>query len=419
MKISLINTSLKGGASKSAQRLYLGLDLLNCDVNFIVKNRKGSEGKIISEFREVENLNFFSKIKKKFLKDSFLNRDTELNSLINERSGFGLDKFSLINSDWDISNITDVQSSDIVNIHWVADFLDISTFFKNVSRPIFWTLHDEAPYSYGEHYNEKFIFDDKGQYVPRKKTSLQIKFENKIRDQKIRYFEKVANLQIVGPSKWICDQSKKSELFSNFPIHNIPYGINTDIFKFHNKEFSKGIFDLKMDCPTILFVADTFDNNRKGFRFLYQALELLCEHKLNLLVLGSGKLDNYKFGKNHNIYYLGTIIEEILMSIAYNAADLFIIPSLMDNLPNTAIESICCGTPVIGFEVGGIPDIVKDGENGYLSKTMSAESLAENILKGLNNLTGFNNLEISTKAREKYHLRIQAIKYLELFDSAK
>jgi len=224
-------------------------------------------------------------------------------------------------------------------------------------------------------------------------------------------------LQIVGPSKWICNQSKNSEVFGNFRTHHIPNSINTKIFKFFNKDYSKDLFNLPKDVPTVLFVADTFDNNRKGFRFLYQALELLSDQKLNLLVIGSGNITKYSFGINHKMFFLGSVKEELIMSIAYNAADLFIIPSIMDNLPNTAIESICCGTPVIGFEIGGIPDIIQDGLNGYLAKNLSTESLALSIKKGLVNLSLFDNVNISELARTKYRLEIQAQKYVDLFES--
>jgi glycosyltransferase involved in cell wall biosynthesis len=87
----------------------------------------------------------------------------------------------------------------------------------------------------------------------------------------------------------------------------------------------------------------------------------------------------------------------------------------MDNLPNTAIESICCGTPVIGFRIGGIPDIVSHGENGYLADNLDSERLAENILKGIRNIDSFDNEYISSEAIKKYPLELQASRYIELF----
>jgi glycosyltransferase involved in cell wall biosynthesis len=413
LNITIVNTYLKGGASKSAQRLHLGLVNLGYDPKFLVKNNKGCEQALISGYLTVEKPNKIERVKK-YLKIADKSNPV-FDGLINNRSLNGLDKFSLPYSKLNISRLIEVQNADVINLHWVADFLDYRSFFKSNDKPVFWTLHYESPYSYGEHYNEKYILDKQKNIKPRFKSQFEKKCENKIRDFKLKIFDKVENLEIIGPSKWICDESKKSELFSKYKTNYIPNGINTGIYRLWDKSFAKKFFNINEEYPSLLFVADNVNDNRKGLRLLLSALEFLKEENLNLLIVGSGEININTKNTKHTVYRFGRINDERVISLVYNAADYFLIPSIMDNLPNTAIESICCGTPVIGFRIGGIPDIVSHGENGYLADNLDSERLAENILKGIRNIDSFDNEYISSEAIKKYPLELQASRYIELF----
>lgn len=409
-----MNTSLKGGASKSAQRLFCGLQKVGVDLEFLAKNQKGSEHRVIDNYSVAESNSYFRKFEQKLRK---LKIKGEYEKYLVWRDRNGLEKFSNLKSDLRIDKIINNHKYQFVNLHWVADFLDYKSFFKNCNKPIFWTLHDESPYSFGEHYNQKHIIDESGMIQFRELSSLEKKIQGKIRNEKLKIFEKVNNLEIIGPSKWICEQSKNSEVFGKYRTYNIPYGLNTNVFRLWDKEFCKTFLEIPHDKPTLLFVADSLENHRKGFRILLKSLEMLGNLKLNIMLIGSDKPKDLKLSDNHRVYSMGTVIDERVMSIVYNAADLFIIPSLMDNLPNTALESVCCGTPVIGFDIGGIPDIIEDGVNGLLVKKLCHEHLAKALHDGINNLEKFNNKNISNSAVEKYQLQIQALRYMELFDS--
>jgi glycosyltransferase involved in cell wall biosynthesis len=78
-------------------------------------------------------------------------------------------------------------------------------------------------------------------------------------------------------------------------------------------------------------------------------------------------------------YHLGKLSTTAQLVQAYNAADVFVLPSLEDNLPNTVMESLACGTPVVAFDTGGVPEMVTHGQNGYLARYQSAEDLADGI----------------------------------------
>jgi glycosyltransferase involved in cell wall biosynthesis len=165
----------------------------------------------------------------------------------------------------------------------------------------------------------------------------------------------------------------------------------------------------------ILFVADSITNNRKGFVFLKKAFEQLNNDNVILCAVGN---KNSELESINNIVELGAIYDERLMSIVYSAADVFVIPSLMDNLPNTVLESIMCGTPVIGFPVGGIIDMIQHGENGLLTKEISATSLLESLKEFLKaDSTVFNSKRIRENAVEKYNLKIQSEAYKKLYET--
>jgi glycosyltransferase involved in cell wall biosynthesis len=168
---------------------------------------------------------------------------------------------------------------------------------------------------------------------------------------------------------------------------------------------------LPLDKKIILFAADIVENSRKGFAFLQKALEKIQNENILSCAIGSKtQLDNH-----NNIIALGRIVDERLMAIAYAAADVFVIPSLEDNFPNTMIEALLCGTPVIGFPVGGIIDAIDDEINGYICSEISVNALKETIEKFLENPNFFDRSKIAQNAKEKYALSIQAKKYIDLF----
>jgi glycosyltransferase involved in cell wall biosynthesis len=415
MKISLINTWLSGGASKSAQRLFKGLKDVNRNyqLEFFIKNYKNKELAIIDNYKCLEEFSFLEKLKRKI---KINGSNNEFNNYLEYRKREGLDYFSDIhNRSKNIQNEY-LETADIINLHWVAELLDYSKFFSKFKQPIYWTLHDQSPFLCGNHYEENYSVDEKGNIFSREKSDLEVRWENRLRKEKLEVFKNVKNLEIIAPSMWMAESAKKSELFKDFNVHHIPNGLETNHFKLLDKHLSKDVFGLPKDKKVILFVSENIEVNRKGFKVLLRALEFIDNEDFAIAVVGKGNFEKPKELSHIPIFNLGTIIDERLMAMAYNTADLFVIPSLVDNLPNTAIEAICCGTPVVGFATGGIPDIIQHGYNGYLTDVINAESLAAQISFGLKNLSEFDYETISTLAREKYNLQKQARAYLELFE---
>ncbi|WP_228850339.1 glycosyltransferase [Aegicerativicinus sediminis] len=414
MKVLHISTSDSGGAGKACLRLHKGLRNIGVESNVLVRWKRNNDDLKVFPYR-ITHKNFFSRlfheIKHAILRK--LNISSKFDKFKSNRSS-SLELFSLPYSKHKIEKSAFYNNTNLINLHWVADFLDYSSFFKYCDKPIVWTLHDMNPFTGGEHYSEKYNgIDEKGYPIKRVITEGEKKlFKNYLMIKKTA-MENCENLTIVTPSKWLFDEAKNSEIFMGRPIRHIPYGLDETIFRPREKRFCKEVFEIPEDKIVILFVADDINNNRKGLKYLLSALEGLNCKDFILCSVGnnSSAIDleiNYK--------HLGAINDERLMSMVYSAADVFVIPSLMDNLPNTVLESLMCGTPAIGFPIGGIVDMIVPEITGYLAEKISVESLRITILKFLNDPSFFDRKAIRNFALENYSLNKQAEAYKELYE---
>lgn len=412
MKVLIVNTFDKGGAANACKRLHYGLLLKKIKSQMLVRFKENNWDK--SEvFIPMKNtlLDLKRKLVRHILKEFRLYRNKQHQFLRGRARG--LELFSFPNSDCDITEHNFYKECDIINLHWVANFLDFKTFFENNKKPVVWTLHDMNPFTGGEHYLESFIgIDEEGFPIKRNLTKEEIKVADENLRLKKEVISKISNLTVVAPSKWLAEEAKKSEVFKNVQINYIPYGVNTSIYSPRHKNYSRELLNLPKDKKVILFVAESISSNRKGFVFLKRAFERLQDSNLILCAVGSKTTDLVSI---QNVLELGPINDERLMSAAYSAADVFVIPSLMDNLPNTVLESLLCGTPVIGFPVGGIIDMIQDGENGFLAEDISVNSLVITLQKFLMNPNCFDSNMIRENAVKKYDESVQSQKYIDLF----
>lgn len=419
MKILIINSYDTGGAAKACFRLHEGLLNKGVDSTVLLAHKKKNylrsilfEKKQIEVSLNIKIKNKFSRILNEF---KFLRRKkySEKDVFFKTRPK-ELEIFSFPNSNFDITDSVSYKECSIVNLHWVAGFLDFSSFFEKVTKPVVWTLHDMNPFTGGDHYVEGYLgIDADGYPVTRKQTIEESIINEKNILNKIKALENVKNLTIVAPSQWLATEARKSAVFKGRRVVCVPYGLNAEIFAPRDKKFSRELLNIPQDKKVLLFVADSISNNRKGFVFLKKAFEELSDPNLILCAIGEM---NVETKLNKNIIELGSIYDERLMSIAYSAADVFVIPSLMDNLPNTVLESLMCGTPVVGFPVGGIMDMIQNGKNGILTKEISVSALVESLNLLLATINNFDRNAIREDALMKYDSSIQAALYAELFE---
>jgi glycosyltransferase involved in cell wall biosynthesis len=138
---------------------------------------------------------------------------------------------------------------------------------------------------------------------------------------------------------------------------------------------------------------------------------------LTVLVLGRGEVS--VVSKDVEVCSLGFVQDERRLVLAYSAADLMVHPAPVDNLPNVVMESIACGTPCVGFPIGGVLDMVRPGLTGWLADTVSPEALGVAIDDAIANIGDGQDLRASCRAvaEHDYGDRLQARRYLMLYES--
>jgi glycosyltransferase involved in cell wall biosynthesis len=401
MNIVHISTYDNGGAGNAALRLHLGLLEIGINSTFLCAVKSTNFNNIV-EFSQ----------KKHFLKSTFLR--TPFNAV-----GFPIDKpnqnlkaleqlegkyevFTFPDSDADVLSHPAVRTATIINLHWVAKYLDYQSFFSAVDKPVFWTLHDMNPFQGGFHYHND---------VERNKIIFGF-LEYKLRKKKESLIQLCKNLKVISPSKWMHTQAKNSEAFKLASHFHIPYGLNTETFKDFGKEISRAVFDLPLNKIIISFITSDINNPRKGFDLLCNAVKNI-ENKQDVLfcVIGSASIELI----DGDFINLGYITDERLMALVYSASDGFVLPSREDNLPNVLLEAMSCGTPVLSFSVGGMLDMINPGFNGELSTEISSESLTKSLNIFIRNISYYNRKAIRSNIVENYNLKVQASNYLELY----
>lgn len=189
-------------------------------------------------------------------------------------------------------------------------------------------------------------------------------------------------LTIVAPSRWIAKLAEESPLLGRFPIHWIPNGVDTAVFRPIPKKHARAVLGIPTNQKAILFSGQLLQERRKGYSFLMRALEKLAKVELESIVLlvAGGRGRSLDTTRRFRVKYLGDLFNnDLMMAISYSAADMFVLPTLADNFPNTILESMACGTPVVSFDVGGISEALTHMETGYVATPEDPDDLARGI----------------------------------------
>lgn len=393
MKILHVCTSETGGAGIAAMRLHRGL------------LEAGVESKFLSLKDSTINLaqkpvippSLYEKVIRRFKRKavSKVHRG-------HERAG-NFEIFSTPLSNFDITLHPVYQQADIIHLHWVADFLDYSSFFEKNQKPVVWTLHDMNPFQGGFHY-----YGD----VQNNREGWQ-DLEDLYKEIKKQALSKAKTIHVVGLSNWILKESKESALLGRFPHYLIPNGIDLNSFKIYDKGFARRVFNLPLDKTIILFVSELLSNKRKGFDLLKESIKQLGKRD-DVVFCAVGQKENNEM--EHSVAYTGPIQDERLMGLLYAAADVFVLPSREDNLPNVMLEALACGTPVVGTPVGGLKDVIENGINGFLSREVTAASIFEALCLFLENKNSFEPEKIRSFIQENYSQETQSSRFLKLYD---
>jgi len=411
MNILLINNSdIIGGASRASYRLHKGLQDIGANSQLLVQEKYSDDKTVLApEYRLSQAI-----------ARSKLTFDTLPLKFYSQRSKniFSLQWFP----DQMVSKISEI-APDIINMHWInAAFIQIETIAK-LKRPVVWTLHDMWALTGGCHYSgECDRYTASCGTCPQLGSTSNWDLSHWVWQRKAKAW-KGLNMTIVSPSTWLAKCAKSSSLLKNFRIEVIPNGLDIQKYKPIEKSIARKLLNLSPDKQLILFGSlQATSDSRKGFHLLQPALQELSksgwQDRLELVIFGAFKPENpLEFG--FKAHYLGTLNDDLSLALLYSAADVFVLPSTQENLANTMVEAISCGTPCVAFSIGGMSDIIEHQKNGYLAQPYKLEDLAQGIAWVLENKERHQNLctRARDKAEQEFTMRQQAHRYSSLFTS--
>jgi len=378
LKVVHLNTyDGNGGAGRACMRLNRALLSQNIDSKIIVHYKFGNNpdiktfnGNIIQKSYAAATIILERILAKRFLKPD-------------SRTPFSFTWFGR-----SVVNHPDVKKADIIHLHWINHgFLDPKHIaeIRKLGKPVVWTFHDSNAFTGGCHV--RYTCDHYQQQCgncPLLINSADDDISHRIWQQKNKAYQQL-DFNIIAPSLWMQDSVKKSSLMRSKATSNIPNTLETDVFKPINKKEAKA----KAGLPTdkFIFLSGFMPSRKdlhKGTQYLLESMELLRQRlgaetdQIELVVFGNRGTENlpdFPFKTS----FLGTINNDEKLALHYAAADAFLIPSLEDNLPYTVMESLSCGTPVIAFTTGGIPDMVRHQYSGFLATYRSSESFTDGM----------------------------------------
>ena len=406
MKVLIVNThDIQGGAARAANRLHKGLLAHGIDSQMLVQTKSGQDFRVLAPQTKLDKVK--AKIRP-FIDRIGLSKYKNRTQTLFSRG---------ISGDRNLVDQINALKPDIVHLHWINEgFLSIKDIAR-IKAPIVWSLHDMWPFTGGCHYDEwcgafvkgcgrcKVLGSDKANDLSSKVFSVKQKaYAN-------------ANITVVGLSNWLAEEARKSRLFADKPIVNLPNPIDPEEFGPINKIFARQLFGLPADKKLILFGAmSATADPRKGFSQLAGALEQLSSD-YELVVFGSEEPRTPQ-GFKQKAHYLGMLNDNVSLKALYNAADVMVVPSLQENLSNAIMESLACGTPVVAFDIGGNSDMITHQQNGYLAKPFDANDLATGIAQHITESDKIcSSQQISADTHTRFAVNAVIPRYIDLYKS--
>ena len=408
MRVLIVNTSERtGGAAVAANRLMMAL------------NNNGVKAKMLVRDKESDSLTVVGLPKSPMLNWHFLWERLVIffHCRFSRKHLFEID---LANSGSDITKLREFQEADVIHLHWINQgMLSLSGIRKILKsgKPVVWTMHDIWPATaichltlncrnFTTHCHKCRLLPGKGSSSDLS-TSVWRKKEKMLEDSSI-YF--------VTCSHWLEQEAKASALLRGQKIVSIPNPIDTHIYRSGDKQTARKNLGLPEDKRLILFVSQRVTNKNKGMDYLIDACRQLKDYEL--VILG-GHAEEVVDQLPLKAHPLGYVNDERRIVEIYQAVDVFVLPSLSENLPNTIMEAMACGVPCVGFKVGGIPEEIDHKRNGYVAEYRDSDDLARGI-RWILSEADYDQLsqEAVRKVAHSYSQQSVAISYLDVYHQA-
>ena len=401
MKILIVNTfDISGGAARAAYRLHQSLKSVGVDSYMLVQFKSSNDPHVI----QIQNFLYkFRPILDKLPLIFYKNK-------------------ALFSTAWvPFSTIAEKINSidaDVIHLHWVASGMIRIEDLKKINKPIVWSLHDMWTFTGGCHYNckcEKYINQCGACPVLGSNKTNDLSYS--VFSRKEKTYSNISSLTVVGLSRWLTDCAKNSFVLRNTRVVNIPNPIDVHEFRPFDKGNARNLLNLPLDKKLVLFGGiGAINDPRKGLSEFIAAMKNIESSYINLVILGSEQpLKSVEF--SFPTHYIGHLPNDYLLCMLYAAVDTLVVPSLQENLSNSIMECLACGTPVVAFDIGGNNDMIDHKKNGYLAKPYDAKNLAVGIDWVLNHQ---NSQELSQNARNKvienFESKMVARRYIELYE---
>ena len=413
MRVLIVNTSERtGGAAVAANRLMKAL------------NNNGVKAKMLVRDKESDALTVVGLPKSPMLHWHFLwERFVIFCRLHFSRKH--LFEVDIANTGSDITRLREFQEADVIHLHWINQgMLSLKGIQKILrsGKPVVWTMHDIWPataichLTLGCHYFINRCANCK--YLPGGGGSSDL--SSRIWQKKQQILAD-GNIYYVACSRWLESEAKSSALLKGQKITSIPNPIDTHIYKKGNKQEARQRLGLPLDKKLILFASQRVTNVNKGMSYLVDACRQLGDLTKDLceVVILGGHAEEVLEQLPMKAHPLGYINDEQRVVDVYNAADVFVLPSLSENLPNTIMEAMACGVPCVAFKVGGIPEDIDHLKNGYVAAYRDAADLAKGIAWVLQE-ADYESLSSQAvhKVTHCYSQQSVAVKYLDVYQQA-
>jgi len=416
MRVLIVNTSERtGGAAVAARRLMEAL------------NGHGVKAKMLVRDKETDSLTVVG-LKGKWWQQWCFLWERLVIYMYQHCSRKHLFEIDIANAGTDITRLPEFKEADVIHLHWINQgMLSLSGIRKILrsGKPVVWTMHDIWPATaichytrgcknYGSECHNCQLLPGKGGRYDQ---------ANRIWKKKVRMLAG-ESITYVACSQWLCGEAKMSALLKGQKVTSIPNAIDTHLFCPADKQQARTKARLPIDKKVILFVSQRVTDQRKGMDYLIEAVKLLTENypqmadQVEIALLG-GHSEELTDQLKLPVCSLGYVNDEQTIVNIYRSADVFITPSLEDNLPNTIMEAMACGVPCVGFKVGGIPEMIDHQKNGYVAAYRDAEDLARGLHWVLCEADGkaLSKAAVS-KVNRCYSQQSVALKYTEVYNEA-
>lgn len=413
-QVLLVNTYDRltgGGAARAAQRLHQGLLHHGIDTSLLVQDQQLIDPTVISVFNQPDPKRHQIRLRLDGLPLTLYRR--------RQRP----DRFSLQWLSDPVSPHIRELNPAVINLHWICHgFVPIEALAR-LNKPIVWTFHDMWAFTGGCYYDDACDrYKGSCGRCPQLGSRQEWDLSRWVWARKAKVWRSL-RFTVVTPSQWLADCARSSPLLQHCPIQVIPNGLDATVFRPSDRQAARQQLNLPLDRRLLLFGAlNSTSNPRKGFQLLQPALKRLgqTEQAANwdLVILGATQ-PSQPVDLGLKAHYLGTLTQDEALARVYTAADVFIAPSRQENLPNSVMEALACGTPCVAFDIGGMPDLIDHQQTGYLARPFAIDDLAQGIAWVLSDARRWQQLSLQARAsvEQRFTQELQARRYWALFQT--